>query len=99
MRIKYKVTFADGTDAEAVAGPPDIVAFERRYSTSFLTLGDVTPPIEHIYFLAWAPLHRTGTVTSDFETFLNNVEDVEEVQDVKPPVPTKRARSAPKSPA
>lgn len=97
MKMRYKVVYDDGREVDAVAKPVDIMEYERHYRTSFMQFGETTP-LEHVYFLAWAPLHRTGQDTRDFEAFMADVDTIEGVtEDV--PVPTRRGRSGAKSPA
>lgn len=97
MRLVFKVEYDDGREVKAVAKPVDIMEYERRYHTSFMQFSNASP-MEHIFFLAWAPLHRTGTDPRDFEAFMADIAVIEEV-DEKPPVPTKRGRSGASSPA
>jgi hypothetical protein len=85
MKMQFEVEYADGRKVQAAAGPRDFVAFERQYDHSIAGFGDATGlRMEWIYYLAWSPLHRGGQEPSDFDTFLNNVEDVSPVEDGKP---------------
>lgn len=97
MKMKYRVVYDDGREVEAVAKPVDIMEYERRYRVSFMQFGDATP-LEHVYFLAWAPLHRSGKDPREFDAFMADVDTIEGVED-DVPVPTKRGRSGAKSPA
>lgn len=97
MKMRYKVTYDDGRVVDAVAKPVDIMEYERRYHTSFMQFGDSTP-LEHVYFLAWAPLHRTGQDPREFDAFMADVDAIEGVEE-ETPVPTKRGRSGARSPA
>lgn len=97
MRMTFKVTYDDGKVVNAVAKPRDIVEFERRYKVSFMDFGRGAP-MEWLYFLAWAPLHRNHKEPRDFDVFLEEVEEVETVADEEPPVPTPAGPSANSSP-
>lgn len=97
MKMRYRVVYDDGREVEAVAKPVDIMEYERVYRTSFMQFGESTP-LEHVYFLAWAPLHRTGQDPRAFDAFMSEVDSIEGVEEPAP-VPTKRPRSGAKSPA
>lgn len=97
MRMEFKVTYADGRVVNAIAKPRDIVAFERQYNKSMQAFADeANPPLmEWLYYLAWAPLHRTRQDPRAFDEFLDDVDEVEGVEEAKPVVdPTQTAASA-----
>lgn len=96
MKMRYKVVYDDGREVEAVAKPVDIMEYERRYNVSFMQWSD-SCPMEHVFFLAWAPLHRTGADPREFDVFMADVASIEDAPE--PAVPTKRGRSGAKSPA
>lgn len=91
MRMTFKVKYSDGREVESVAKPKDVVDYERHYRASFLAFGPGSP-MEHLYWLAWSPLHRQGLDTRDFDAFLSDVDEVETVEEA-PPVPTEPAAS------
>lgn len=97
MRMTYKVTYDGGKEVTATAKPIDIMEYERRYGVSFMQFGEGTP-MEHAWFLAWAPLHRTGQDPREFDAFMTDVESITVVEE-KPAVPTRRGRSGGSSPA
>lgn len=80
MRMKFEVTYEDGRKVVASAGPKDFVSFERQYGHSVTKFSDDTK-VEWIYYLAWAPLHRTRVERADFDTFLDLIDDVDPVED------------------
>lgn len=96
MKLGFKVTYVDGREVDVIAKPVDIMEFERRYATSF-TLFDGSSPMEHLYFLAWAPLHRTKQDPRDFDEFMVDIDEIEAADET--PRPTKRGRSGGSSPA
>lgn len=109
MRMTFKIRYEDGREVEAVAKPKDIVAFERQYGVS---LQDFTgrqvqtkdgeqfvreAPMEWMFYLAWSPLHRQGREPRAFDEFLDDVDNVEEVEEEEP-VPFDLAASDEPSP-
>jgi hypothetical protein len=82
MQIDYKVTYNDGREVEVTAKPKDMVAFERQYGLPF----HESNRFEHICYLAWSPLHRSGQDPRAFDEFMDDLDDVEEVEG-EPAVP------------
>lgn len=89
METKFRITYTDGRVVESIAKPKDFVAFERQYGTSLAGLGDEKnpPPLEYVFYLAWSPLHRTGSEPRAFDEFLDAIEDVESVEEKPAAVP------------
>jgi len=82
MAVKLKVTYADGREVTVLASPRAQVMAEQHFSG--------TPDakrIEQSYYLAWASLSRSGQEPSDFDTFLDAITDVDEVEN-EPADPT-----------
>lgn len=86
MHMEFKVTYDDGTTLDVVAKPKDIVAFERTYDLGIAELGQ-KPRMEHLYFLAWSPLHRQGRERRAFDEFMDLVASIEPQEDSAPAVP------------
>lgn len=74
--LSLAVTVGDVTHVVHVK-PTDLVAFERKYDVGLEALE--RPKAEYIYFLAWNGLRRAGHTSDDFDTWLDLVEDVNEV--------------------
>ena len=92
MKIKFAVTYEDGRQVEAVAGPKDFVAFERQYDKPVTVLAEKDGlHFEWIYYFAWSVLHRTGREPADFDAFLGAVGDVTIADDEVAPDPTQPA--------
>lgn len=100
MRMTFTVKYEDGREVVAVAKPKDIVAFERQYGQSMASFGDDTKPvpIEWLYYLAWSPLHRSGSEPRAFDEFLDAVDSIEPVGEEEPITPFPPAVSAGPSP-
>lgn len=83
MRMDFKVKYLDGREVQAIARPKDIVAFERQYGKSMQHFADPKnpAPMEWLYYLAWAPLHRLREERATFDEFLDLVEEIEAVDD------------------
>jgi hypothetical protein len=82
MAVKLKVTYLDGREVTVLASPRAQVMAEQHFSG--------TPDakrIEQTYYLAWASLNRSGQEPADFDTFLDAITDVDEVEN-EPPDPT-----------
>lgn len=75
MKMQFKVTYDDGREVEAVAGPRDFVAFERQFGRALPT-DEKDLRLEYMYYLAWSPLHRAGVEQGDFDTFLGAVDEI-----------------------
>lgn len=77
MQMHFTVTFTDGRVVDATAKPKDFVAFERQYGKPLAGMDESSTPLEHIYYLAWSPLHRSGVEPGAFDEFLDRLEEVE----------------------
>ena len=99
MQITIEVTWMQGTHERKetlTTGLASVVAFERKYKTSMMALGDNTK-LEYWIFLAWDTLRRqAGELTiaptnsspfMDLETFIGCCVDVRPVEAV-PSFPT-----------
>lgn len=91
MRAGVKVVLTDGSTMEAAAVVPDFVAWERKYrrKASDLAAGVA---VEDLAFLAWSALRRKGEVSTDFDTFLDTLAEVE-MADTAAPKATPKAAS------
>lgn len=82
MATKLKVTYSDGRKVDIIASPRAQVMTERNF-------GGITDErkVEASYYLAWASLNKAGQEPADFESWLDLVADIEEVE-AKAPDPT-----------
>jgi hypothetical protein len=77
---KLKVTYTDGKEAVAVAGPRAQVACERHFKRPLSELLEAKM-VEAFYFLAWAGLHFAAPESLEprgFDDFLGVIADVED---------------------
>lgn len=77
--LKMKVTYADAREVEVIVTPRAQVETERHFKG---TDQAGNQRIQSHYYLAWASLHYTGKEAGDFESFLDVVADVEEIEPV-----------------
>ena len=65
----------------------DLVRLEREYGISAATLSESTVSVEHVLFLSWSALRRTGVLDRElsFDSFID-LADVPESTSV-PPAP------------
>ncbi len=76
MAVKMKVTYLDGRVEEVLASPRAQFMAEERFNG----ITDANR-IRAGYFLAWASLHKAGKESADFETFLDQVMDVDDMSE------------------
>lgn len=94
MKITVKVWLDD--DAEDSPGravlivAPDLYAYEKTFDTSILgKFAGVGPSLSDQYWLAWHSMHRSGRFDGDFDTFIGQLIDLDdlEVKDSGPAKP------------
>jgi len=85
MAVRLKVTYLDGRDETVVASPRAQVMTEQF-------VGGLTDErrVQAGYYLAWASLNKAGKEAADYETWLDRISDVEEVENEV--VPTQPAQ-------
>ena len=86
LNLTFHVDYVDGTRKTATTAPRDEVAFERTYNTGVTAMIETRPDggialnalrLEHLYYLAWSALHRTGQEPRDFDSFLDVIADLD----------------------
>lgn len=87
MAVKLKVVYIDGREEVVVASPRAQVMTEK-----YLGGYGETRQVEGGYYLAWASLNKAGKESADYETWLDQIADVEEV--AKEVTPTEPAQPA-----
>jgi hypothetical protein len=67
----------------------DLVRLEREYSISAASLAEDTVTVEHVLFLSWSALRRTGLLDReiDFDAFIDLADVPESNQFPPPPLP------------
>jgi hypothetical protein len=80
--ITLKISFADGSTVDAVAGAADFIAFESKFDKSVQSFTtDVR--LTYLFFLAWHSLKRVGQTKKDFDQWVEDVAGIEGVDDPK----------------
>jgi hypothetical protein len=88
MAVKIKLTYTDGRKDELIPGARARIDTERHYQG--LGAHNVQ---EATFYMAWSHLKRAGSVTEEFEPWVDTVADVEETK-ADDPVPTQPAQPA-----
>lgn len=86
MAVKLKVVYADGREVVATATPRAQVMTEQ-----FIGGFAEERKVQAGYYLAWASLNKAGLDSADYETWLDSVAEVEEVE-AGEPSPTQSAQ-------
>lgn len=75
--MELTITLAGGRTLTVRPAAGDFVRFERHFDTSIAVLDDEQRVrMDHIMFLAWCALRRTGQVDVDYEAFLDQVDEM-----------------------
>ena len=94
FNLSLSVALEDGTTFPDVKlAPGDFVRFERQFGMrvgQMLTIDDMS--MEQMLFLAWSPLHRRNQTGLDFDTFCDQVTEVD-FESAGPASPTPPAPS------
>lgn len=88
MATKLKVTYVDGRNVEVVASPRAQVMTEQ-FIGGFVE----ERRVQAGYYLAWASLNKAGKEPADFESWLDQITDVEEAEEAEV-TPTMLAQSS-----
>ena len=91
MRAAIKITYVNDTQVTALAIVPDFIAWERKTKrrTSDLAQGI---SVEDLAYLAYAALKRQGEVANEYDTWVQDVAELE-MDDRPGPKATPKAAS------
>jgi len=86
MNIKMHVTYADGSGVDVDTSMPDFIAFERKYDKPVQAFAGGDIRIEYMCFLAWNNLKRRKKTETDFDDWLELVDEIKvgEEEDIVP---------------
>lgn len=76
ISLTLLVTTADGTERYVVT-PKVQVEFERQYKTGLGRAFQTDMKAEYIYWLAWKAIHYSGKTVRPFDSWLDDVIDVQ----------------------
>lgn len=77
MRISLNITYTDGTSRDVISNAADIVAFEDKFNTSIVKIGE-EPRMSWMLYLAWHAEKRTGNTKDNFDTWCDKVDAIGE---------------------
>jgi hypothetical protein len=84
MQISVAV---DGTEHAVSPTAGDLVRLERQYGISAASLSESSITIEHVLFIAWTALRRSGAIDiEDFDAFID-IADVPDSSSLDPRPP------------
>lgn len=75
MRFPLRVSYGDGSAVEVMTSAADSVRFEEKYDRSIVRL-ETDARYTDLVWLAWAALTRTKKVTTEFDTWIDTVDEV-----------------------
>jgi len=78
MKMQLKVTYNDGSAADATVSAADLVAFEETFDRSVAKFADEMK-FKDICWLGWRALNKRGGVTDEFADWLEKIDSVEPV--------------------
>jgi hypothetical protein len=81
-----RVSTSDGPQGEFAISPKVQVEFERQYKTGIGKAFESDLKMEHIYWLAWKAMHYAGRVVKPFDTWLDDVAEIEVVNESTGPL-------------
>ena len=79
---KVKVVYMDGREVEVLV-PPRAQVMTEQYVSGFKSENAILST----YHLGWAALKTAGKESADFDTWLDSINDVEDVTEEVPPTP------------
>lgn len=77
--VKLRITYADGRKIEILASPRAQVMTERHFGG----FADTTK-VDASYYLAWASLNKSGQEPAEYESWLDLVAEVDEIEADEP---------------
>ena len=86
IAIKLAVTTNDGPQGDFAVTPKVQVEFERNFKTGIGKAFENDLKMEHIYWLGWKAMHYAGRVVKPFDTWLDDVTEIEVVNESTGPL-------------
>lgn len=81
--INLKVT-VDGDEIIAPITPKSAIDFERHFKMGLPKAFTTEQKMEHLFWLGWACVKATGRVVKPFDSWLEQVQNVELVANTEP---------------
>lgn len=76
IKMELAIEFVDGTTRDIAVRPITQVAFERHWKIGLASIGEDTH-VEHLYWLAWDSLRKSGDRPPEFDPWLETVAAVD----------------------
>jgi hypothetical protein len=86
INIRMRVSTSDGPQGEFAISPKVQVEFERQYKTGIGKAFENDLKMEHIYWLGWKAMHYAGRVVKPFDTWLDEIVEIEVVNESTGPL-------------
>lgn len=86
INIRMRVSTNDGPQGEFNITPKVQVEFERNFKTGIGKAFENDLKMEHIYWLGWKAMHYAGRVVKPFDTWLDEVTEIEVVNESTGPL-------------
>lgn len=86
LNMKLRVVLSDGPAGEFVVSPKVQVEFERQYKTGIGKAFENEFKMEHVYWLGWKAMHYAGKSVKPFDSWLDDVVNVEVVSETDGPL-------------
>ena len=86
INIRMRVSTTDGPQGEFAVSPKVQVEFERQYKTGIGKAFENDLKMEHIYWLGWKAMHYAGRVVKPFDSWLDEVVEIEVVNESTGPL-------------
>jgi len=84
LGLRLRVITSEGELGEFTVTPKVQVEFERHFKTGVGKAFQQEQKVEHMYWLAWKSVHAAGVAVKPFDSWLDDVTDVQMVEDTVP---------------
>jgi hypothetical protein len=85
---RVKIYYTDGREVEVKVKPRAMVATERHIGGEWQSMAVLS-----VFYMAWCAVRLEDKEAPDFDTWLDTIDDVEQVEEKKDPDPTELAQS------
>ena len=83
--MKLHIVMQDGATGDFVVTPKVQVMFEREFGGGIGKALMTDQKVEHLYWLAWKSMHAAGRSVKPFDSWLDEVVDVQIVEEQTAP--------------
>lgn len=86
LGLRLKVVTVDGELGEFAVTPKVQVEFERHFKIGVGKAFQQEQRVEHMYWLAWKSVHAAGHQVKPFDSWLDEIVDVQMAEDIAVPL-------------